>query len=561
VLTSIRRRIADSQRTFGEVLRNRDVRRLEASWAAALTAGWAFSVAIIVYTYDAGGAGLVGVALAIKLVPAAVASAPLATLADRVSRKRVLIGAELGLALSTAVIAILIAADAPVALVLAISSLLGVFTTALQPAVSAMLPSLCKRPEELTAANVVTSTIESLSMFAGPAIGGLVIGLTSSAALAAVTGGGFLISALLAARLPDEGAEAPADPDSEGNGESNGFLASVADGFRVVAGDHGLRLVVGLMAAQTFVDGALGVLIAVAALELLDTGEAGIGYLNSAVGVGALLGSLAAAGMVGRRLAPGFSVGLVLWGLPIAIVGVLTENVAALILFGVVGVGNILIDVAGLTMLQRAAPEAMLARVFGVLETLILTSVAVGSLITPLLLELIGNEATFLVVGGFLPVLAVLSWRSLERLDEAATVPGDALALLRDLPFFSPLELPALERLAQRLTRVRAAAGETLFRQGEPGETFYVIAAGRVEVLIDGARARTEGPGEYFGEIALLRDLPRTATVVALEPTELLALDGGEFLAALGGHPTSRAEADSAAAARLAHMRPALATH
>jgi MFS family permease len=561
VLASIRRRIADSQRTFGEVLRNRSIRRLEASWAVAQTSGWAYSVAIIVYTYDVGGAGLVGAALAIRLVPAAIASAPLATLADRRSKKRVLVGALLGLALLTAGIAITIAADGPVALVIGIASLQGVFTTALQPAVSAMLPDLCERPEELTAANVVNSTIESLAIFAGPAIGGLIIGFTSSAALAGVTGAGFLLAALLATLLPDKKPATGPTEAGDGEDEAATFLASVADGFRVVAGDRGLRLIVGLMAAQTFVDGALGVLTAVAALELLDTGNAGIGYLNSAGGIGALVGSLAAAGMVGRRLAPGFALGLVLWGLPIAIVGVLTENVAALILFGVVGVGNILIDVAGLTMLQRAAPEEMIARAFGVLEALILTTIALGSLTTPLLLDLVGNEATFVIIGAILPVLAVLFWRPLNALDRARPGPSKALEVLSKLPFFAPLEPEALESLAAGAEEKLVSAGEVIFRQGDPGERFYVIVSGEVEVLIDGRRARVERNGDYFGEIALLREVPRTATVVAREDTELLSVDGDAFVAAVSGYAAGRLRLDAVATARLSHMRPALAIH
>jgi MFS family permease len=560
VVGSLRRRVSESVRTFAQVLRNRDLRQLEGSWAAALVSGWAFSVALVVYTYDIGGAALVGVAYAIKLAPAALAAAPLAALADRHSRKRMLVAAELGLALSTIAIAVAIELDGPVAAVIAVGCLQGVFMTVLQPAVSAMLPGLCERPDELTAANVVNSTIESLSIFAGPAIGGIVLGFSGSATLAAITAGGFLLAALFAVRLPEDRATQPEGATAAEDTQES-LAASVGAGFRAVAGDRGLRTVVGLMAAQTFVDGALGVLTAVAALELLHTGAAGIGYLNSAIGVGAIAGSIVAAGVLDRRLAPGFATGLVLWGLPIAILGVLSGEVAALFLFGIVGIGNVLIDVAGLTMLQRAAPEEMLARVFGVLETLILTSVALGYLIAPLLLELIGNEGTFLLVGGLLPALAVVSWRSLDRLDEAASVPTDALALLRELSFFAPLELPALEDLARRSERVSVPAGETLFRQGDPGETFYVIVSGEVEIVVDGQRARIEGPGEYFGEIALLRELPRTATVVALDATELLALDGGYFLAALGGHPTSHAEADSAAAARLAHMRPALATH
>ena len=559
---SIRGRVAESLQTFREVARNRNLRRLEASWAAALTSGWAYSVAIIVYTYDVGGAGLVGVALAIKLVPAAIAAAPLATLADRVSKKRVLVGAALGLGLSTLATAVAIAGDAPVAIVIAIGCVLGVFSTALQPAVSALLPSLCERPEELTAANVVNSTIESLAIFAGPALGGVVIGFTSPAALAGVTAVGFLLSALLALRLPgesepEEAADEAADPETA----PAGFVASVIDGFRAVGGEPALRLIVGLMAAQTFVDGALGVLTAVAALELLDTGDAGIGYLNSAMGIGALLGSFAAAGMVGRRLAPGFAGGLVLWGVPIALVGVLTENVAALVLFGVVGVGNILIDVAGLTMLQRSAPDELIARVFGVLETLVLASVALGSLMTPLLLDLIGNQATFLVIGAILPVCAVLSWRALSALDDARPAPTAALEVLATLPFFAPLEPEALESVAAKAEPVSAGAGEVIFRQGDPGELFYVIVSGEVEVLIDDRRARVEGPGDYFGEIALLREVPRTATVVALTDTELLSVDGDDFVAAVSGHAVGRQRLDAVATARLAHMRPGLATH
>ncbi|MFL5871413.1 MAG: MFS transporter [Solirubrobacterales bacterium] len=558
---SIRGRIAESLHTFREVLRNRNLRRLEAAWAVALTSGWAYSIAIVVYTFDVGGPGLVGVALAIKLVPAAIASAPLATLADRHSKKRVLVGAQVGLALSTVGVAALIAAGGPVALVIATNCVLGIFQTVLQPAVSATLPSLCERPEELTAANVVNSTIESLSIFVGPAIGGLVIGLASSATLAGITAVGFLVSALLTTLLPEDAPSASPEGEAADDESPPGFLASVAGGFRVVGRDPGLRLIVGLMAAQTFVDGAMGVLTAVAAIELLDSGDAGIGYLNSAVGVGALCGSLVAAGMVGRRLAPGFAAGLILWGVPIALIGLLTENFAALILFGIVGVGNILIDVAGLTMLQRAAPEEMIARVFGVLETLTLAAVAAGSLVTPLLLEIVGNEATFLIIGALLPALAALTWRQLRALDRARPAPTAALQILSRLPFFAPLEPEALESVAARAEAITTRAGETVVSQGEPGDRFYVIVSGELEVLIDGRRARAEGPGDYFGEIALLREVPRTATVIALSDSELLSVDGDDFVGAVSGHAVGRRRLDAIATARLAHMRPALAIH
>ncbi|MCB0866654.1 MAG: MFS transporter [Solirubrobacterales bacterium] len=562
------RKLRESLGTFAVVLRNRDVRRLEAAWAASNVASWAYSVAIVVYTYDAGGAGLVGIAIAIKILPAAIAAPLLATLADRRSRGGVLIGAGLAQGFVTGLIALLIFAEAPVALVIALATVFTILTTALQPAVSSLLPQLCERPEELTAANVVNSAVESLSIFVGPAIGAFVIGFGGPEVLAAATTVGFVASALLAAavREPQRGAgtavEATAeDADESGASEAEaGMLADVAEGFSIVRSDRILRTIVGLMVAQTFVDGALGVLIPVAAFELLGSGDAGIGLLNAAVGVGALLGTAAAAGIVGRPLGPPFAIGMALWGAPLAAIAVLPYEAAALVLFGVIGLGNILIDVSGFTMLQRAAPEEATARVLGVLEAAMLTSVALGALVTPLLLTTMGTEATFLACGLFLPAMALIFWSRLRSIDAASATPTQALELLRPLALFSPLGPLAIEGLARKSSRVRVAAGEDVFHQGDAGDRFFVIAEGQVRVLVDGAEARVEGPGEHFGEIALLRDVARTATVQAIDDVELLCLEGADFVAAVSGDADALGAADSVVAARLEHMRPALGT-
>lgn len=564
-------KLRESLRTFAVVLRNRDVRRLEAAWAATQIAGWAYSVAIVVYTYDAGGAELVGVAIAIKILPAAIAAPLFATLADRRSKRGVLIGAGIAQGVVTAGVALLIFLDAPVALVIGLAAIFTILTTALQPAVSSLLPLLCEEPEELTAANVVNSAIDSLSIFIGPAIGALVIGLGGPEVLAAATTIGFIASAALAALVhePKAGptkaeaeAEAVAEPEAGGEqsetDEPGGVLADVAEGFAIVRGDTAMRTIIGLMVAQTFVDGALGVLIPVAAFELLDTGDAGIGILNASVGVGALLGTVAAAGIVGRRLAPPFSIGMALWGAPLAALALLPYEFAAVVLFGVIGIGNILIDVAGYTMLQRVAPERALARVFGVLEAAILTSIALGALATPLLLDVAGSEATFVICGLFLPVMALISWPRLRAVDLAATPPTDALDLLTQLSLFTPLGPVAIEDLARAATQVSVPAGADVFRQGDSGDRFYVIASGEARVLVDGAEARVQGPGDHFGEIALLREIPRTATVHAISDLELLCLEGSDFVGALSGD--ARGSAESVVTARLEHMRPALGT-
>ena len=286
-----------------------------------------------------------------------------------------------------------------------------------------------------------------------------------------------------------------------------------------------LRTIIGLMVAQTLVDGALGVLVAVAALELLEIGESGIGFLDSAFGVGAVLGSVAAAGMVGGRLAPSFSIGMALWGAPLALLALFPYPAAALVLFGFIGVGNMLIDVSGLTMLQRAAPEDVLARVLGVLETAILTSVAVGALLTPVLLDAVGNDATFVVVGLFLPVLAALTWRALARRSTPA-------------PVRPPTPSPSCGRSRSSRRSVRACS--RIWRAGSSRST---VAAGRAGLLPGrsgrtllrdrrrrGAGARRRQPGQSRGpRRALRRDRAAARTCrgrppcVALHGTRLLA--------------------------------------
>jgi hypothetical protein len=202
-------------------------------------------------------------------------------------------------------------------------------------------------------------------------------------------------------------------------------------------------------------------------------------------------------------------------------------------------------------------PEDVLARVFGVLDSMMLISIAIGAALAPLLVDLIGMRGTLVGVGAVLPLLAALSWPRLREIDRAAEVPARPLALLVAHPIFAPLPPPRLEQLAQLLSERSASPGETIVRQGDAGDDFFLISAGRVRVTVDGAWAGELGPGEGFGEIALLRDVPRTATVEALEETTLHALDRAEFLSALSGHAESAAAAEGVAGRRLAAYRPA----
>ena len=321
-----------------------------------------------------------------------------------------------------------------------------------------------------------------------------------------------------------------------------------------------LRLIVGLYGAQTLVAGALNVLIVVMALELLDMGNAGIGFLNSAVGVGGLLGGFAALALLSRnKLASDFAVGLVLWGVPIALIGIFPDPLLALVLLGVVGIGVTLVDVAGLTLLQRAVPDEVMTRVFGVVQSVFVGTLGLGAIIAPLLIKLFDVRGALIASGSLLPFLAIVFWRRLQAVDGDTLAPAE-LALLRSLALFRPLPPATLDQLASALIAVSATDGDEIIRQGDSGDRFYVIAKGEVDVTSDGQHVSTLGKGDYFGEIALLRDVPRTATVTARGDVELRALERDEFLGAVTGHVESVEAADAVIANRLGGLRSGVAS-
>jgi MFS family permease len=288
------------------------------------------------------------------------------------------------------------------------------------------------------------------------------------------------------------------------------------------------------------------------AIEVLDIGTAGVGWLAGMIGIGATIGVFVVAGFAGRhRLAGPFAVGLLLWGIPLVLIAAWPELAPAIVLLALLGIGNTLVDVAGITLMQRSAPDAVLGRVFGAFETLVLLSMGVGSLLAPLLVTWVGVRGAVLVAGCLVPVALVPLWRPLAAVDVGTRASVEQLELLRVVPIFAPLPPPTLERLAQAMVEARVEAGSTVFEEGDHGDLFYVIADGKAVVESGGRRLRTLERGDFFGEIALLRDVPRTASVRAASDLRLLALDRTMFLATVTGDPASAEAAGSIVAARL----------
>jgi MFS family permease len=541
-------RIGQSAAAFKSVFANPSLRRLELAWAASIIGNWAYLVAVSVYAYDIGGERAVGLLLLLRLVPAALIAPFAGLLADRYPRERVLLVANLLRVCLISIAAVCVFVDAPAVLVYALAIAASIANTPVRSALAALTPSLARSPTELTAANAVASTFESLAAFAGPAFAGLLLVVASTASVFAATAVLVLISTFFVLGVHVPKSEARREL------EAGTIVSEALVGFRTIAQDSSLRVLVGLFTAQTFVAGAVQVFLVVTAIQLLDLGQQGVGYLNAAVGLGALAGGILALTLTGaKRLSPAFMLGVLLWGLPLIVLGLWQPIAGALVLFALLGIGNSLVDVAAFTLVQRAVPDEVLARVFGVIQMLWLASVGIGAVLAPVLIDALGLDGALIATGVFLPVLVALLGPTLVKIDARATPPDESrLRLLGATPIFAPLPGGSLEHLATRLVPLRIDAGTTIVREGDEGDRFYIVVEGELEVSQDTVTIEELQHGGYFGEIALLRDTTRTATVTARTDAVLYALDREDFLAAVTGHPQSAEAAESVMSARLA---------
>jgi Cyclic nucleotide-binding domain len=205
--------------------------------------------------------------------------------------------------------------------------------------------------------------------------------------------------------------------------------------------------------------------------------------------------------------------------------------------------------------MDRLAPNQVLVRVFG-LESLIALTVGLGALLSSLLIDLTSVRAALAIVGALCPILVVSAWHRLRQLDREVDELDKEVGLLQHVPMLAPLPLPAIEQLARALEPVGVPAGQVLFRQGDPADCFYVIERGAAEVVGDGRVVTQLGPGDGFGEIALLRRVPRTAMVRATTDLQLQALTCDRFLPVVTGFPPSAREAGTVVADMLDRFSP-----
>ncbi|MGH3347570.1 MAG: MFS transporter [Nocardioides sp.] len=539
------------------VLGNPNLRRVQLAFLGSAIGDWAYATAIVVWAYDAGGANAVGIWLGIRFVLGALTAPIGAVYADRWPRRRLMMLTDALRAVTVAGAAVLIALDVASLMVFVLATLASLLASPFMIAQRALLPSLSRTPAELAAANGLHSTIESIAFFAGPAMAAGLLIVTDVPAVLMVNVVTFLWSLALVSRVVVPAvAVTLSSPDPDEPGEQESFFSETMAGFKAIGKDRVLLLTTIQVSLQTVIAGALTVFLVVMADEILDSPESGLGALNAVIGIGSILGGMVAIARSHRfALGRDLTAGVVLWSLPLVLVTVWPTPVACFIAVALVGLANPLVDVNMDTILQRKTPDQMLGRVFGALESCVIGTMAIGALLMPLLLSVMSLRLSLAVIALPVAALALIALPAMIRFDASLVTPR-GLELLRGLDLFAPLDPTTTEQLAGSLTEVRFAAGDVLVREGEESDRFFVVESGLVRVTqtdVLGERVlRTEGPGEYFGEIGLLRDVPRTATITALEDTVVLTLARDDFLRAVSGHRESGLAAEATVRRRLA---------
>lgn len=544
-----------------EALASRDFRLLLTGMAVSEAGSWLYGVALLVYVFEqTRSPGWVAAATILRTIPYVVLGPLGGVLADRYDRRVVMIASDL----SRAVLMFLLAASAASSMHAAVAIGLAFMTaaagTAYGPSVAAMTPSVVSE-RALAGANASMGTIEHIALIVGPAIGGLLLLLGSAALAFVVNGITFLFSAACVVWIRTRSAT------SNETSARQSVTRRMIDGLNAITSSPQVTIVVAFVFAASFLYGHESVLLVFVSERLLGTGSEGVGFLNAAIGAGGVLAAGATSRLArserSRRI---LTLGIVASALPLAIVAAVGSPWIAYGLMGLIGAGSIAFEVVSMTLLQRGVPRDVLARVFGMLDSLAVAGVMLGSLVAPLLVAALGLRATLVVVGTSIPLLVIALTPGLKRLEARAASRAEELAPVADVfarsPIFLGAPLPALEALAAATKRELIAPGTIVLREGEPADDVFLVVQGSLAVS---AAAPQEaallalgelGPGDLFGEIGIIEELPRTATVTALTDCDVLRIPGADFVAAIHQGPTLSGTLVDGIVGRLARTHP-----
>jgi MFS family permease len=539
---------------YRQALRHRDLRLLLGSQVISMTGYWAYNVALLAYVYDrTHSLAWVGAASTLRLLPGLVLSPYGGVLAERFERRRLMIATNLLCLAWQAALAAVALADASVQIAIALAALTTASSVAYDPCVAATIPGAAGEAD-LPAANALSQTVENLVLLLGPALGALVLVLSSPAVVFALNAASFAIAALLVRRM-----RVRSVPVDVTEGGTAGVRAQLAVGLRAIVGSRRIAILVAASALTAFLCGSDTVQLVGVATQRLGMGAQGFGWLLAALAVGGVLIAPAVNSLSRLPRVAGLIVGgIAAVCVPTLLLLVIRLPVAAAAVEIPRGAGVLVVDVLATIALQRSVPSEQLGRVFGVLWAIVLGSIALGAALTSPLIHAVGLVGSLWVTGLVPLALALAAYPALRRVDAQAAarlaVLEPRVQALAGTAAFAPSDRRVLERLAAGSEEIDVRAGVEIVREAEPADALYVLLAGAVQVVRSGADGHalvlaSLAAGSIFGEIGLLERIPRTATVTALEPCRLLRIEGDAFLEALTDNPLA------ALVAELAHER------
>jgi MFS family permease len=517
-------------------LGNRDLVRHVTAQLLGITAEVTVFIGVLVDAFDRAGQRAMGIASVTMLTPYLLVGPFAGTLATRYPPQRVrVVGfAVQTLAYGGAAIAAL--AGLPVPAVVGMAAIGAGAATTMRPTAAVVLPAIVRSSRELTVGNVWEGHTETVSQLVGAIAGALLLGAFGPAAVIGASGALTLVAAAVLV-IPRPIDPPPSAPDAA---EAVKTVALALDTVRELRTRTGALTVLVIAGAQFVLLGALDIIIVVLAEDALGLPDSGTGWLYTAVGIGAVVSGFVATGLSRRtRQAPAIAAALAAGALVSILLGLVLTTLAAVVLLALLGLAGSLVDVLTRLLLHRSIRPERLGSVFALLEFASGFGLVVGSLVAQLAVAVGGPRLALATVGSVLLVMLLLSWRGLRSADRAADVPVTAMSLFQRVALFAPLPRVALEDVARSAIERAVPAGARVVTQGEPGDEYYVVADGTFDVTIDGRSVGTVQRGGGFGEIALLADVPRTASVTARRDSTVLTVPRGPFLLAVTGHDSS----------------------
>ncbi|KHK96376.1 hypothetical protein LK09_15460 [Microbacterium mangrovi] len=545
--TDERRGLALFRENVATVWQNRNVRRIQLGLLGASMCQWAYAMAIMVWAYHEGGATLVGIWVGIRFLLMAMLTPIGGTIADRMSRRNYMLAVNAISLVLVVLAALAIWFQLNMWAVLVPATLMSIVSGTFRSAQAGLLPHLVENPKQLTSANATAEIIESTAQFAGPAIAGILLGIVGVVPVVLLNAVGLGWSLIMVAGVQKDSPEERKSDDEE---EEGPFIKEAAGGFAAIGKDRDLLALSGLMAVNGILCGVLNIIVVLIAAQMLGDANK-VGLLNAVLGAATFAGGFIILGIAGRvKLGRLMIFGVLGWCLPLILVGIAPFPLVAVAALIVIGLCDPMINVGYGTIPPRLVADRILSRVFAAIESTFIAAAALGAFVTPVLVNWLGLGTAIIAMGIVGTAVCVVCALRIPHLDKRLTPPR-GLSLLEKVDLFRPLAPAMLDRIAHKLEPATAPAGEIIVAEGGISDRFYVIESGEVEVTQDDRHLRTESAGDVFGEIGLLRDVPRTATVRAETDTVLLTLSRDDFLELVSSDDAVRGNAQELATRRL----------